>query len=142
MPTRSGITPQIATFSARHQAIASSRSFVPRRAAEMTTPRAPATAERYTAVVVLPTPPLRFVTTMFMPTLRLRDPRLERGRDGFAHGLELDAVEHVLEEAAHDHALCFRTREAAGHEIEELLAVDAAHRGAVRAAHVVRHGLE
>src|SRR6266511_2168053 len=39
MPTRSGITPQIGTCSPFHQAIASSRSFVPSRAAQMRTPR-------------------------------------------------------------------------------------------------------
>ena len=39
MPTRSGITPQIETPCDFHQAIASSRSLVPSRAAQMTTPR-------------------------------------------------------------------------------------------------------
>ena len=37
--------------------------------------------------------------------LRLWDPRLERGGDRVAHGLELDPVEHFLEEAAHDQPL-------------------------------------
>src|SRR6185295_16332288 len=35
----------------------------------------------------------------------LRDAGFERGAERFAHGLQLDAVEHVLEEAAHDQAL-------------------------------------
>src|SRR5689334_4523297 len=39
MPTRSGITPQTGMDCDFHHAIASSRSFVPRRAAQMTTPR-------------------------------------------------------------------------------------------------------
>ena len=38
MPTRSGMTPQIGTDCDFHHAIASSRSFVPSRAAQMTTP--------------------------------------------------------------------------------------------------------
>ena len=37
--------------------------------------------------------------------LALRDAGLERGAERVAHRLELDAVEHVLEEAAHDQAL-------------------------------------
>src|SRR5712691_8945415 len=74
--------------------------------------------------------------------LDLRDAGLERGRDGLAHGLELDAVEHVLEEAAHDHALGLGARQPARHQVEELLAVDAAYGRAVCAADVVRHDLE
>src|SRR5579884_3524818 len=74
--------------------------------------------------------------------LDLRDPGFERGRDRLADRLELDAVEHVLEEAADDQALRFRPREPAGHQVEELLAIDAADRRAVRAAHVVREDLE
>ena len=45
--------------------------------------------------------------------LALRDARFERGGDRLAHRLELDAVEHVLEEAAHDQALGFCAREPA-----------------------------
>ena len=48
---------------------------------------------------------------------------LERAGDGLAHRLELDPVEHVLEEAAHDQALGLGAREAAGHQVEELLAL-------------------
>ena len=44
--------------------------------------------------------------------LALRDARFECGGDRVAHRCELDAVEHVLEEAAHDQALGFRPREA------------------------------
>ncbi len=43
----------------------------------------------------------------------LWDSRLERGRERIAHRLELDAVEHVLEEPPDDHALGFGTREPA-----------------------------
>ena len=39
--------------------------------------------------------------------LRLRDARFERGAECFAHRLELDAVEHVLEEPAHDQPFGF-----------------------------------
>ena len=57
-------------------------------------------------------------------------------------GVELDAVEHVLEEAAHDQPLRVAAREAAGHRVEELVAVDLADRRAVRAADVVGEDLE
>src|SRR4051794_20578981 len=67
-------------------------------------------------------------------SLRLRDAGFERGAEGFAHGLQLDAVQDVLEEAADDQALRFLTREATRHQVEELLAVDLAERGAVRTA--------
>ena len=46
--------------------------------------------------------------------------RLERGAERLAHGLELDPVEHVLEEAAHDQPLGLGAREAARHQVEEL----------------------
>src|SRR5262245_55005901 len=72
----------------------------------------------------------------------LGDPRLERGPERLAHRLELDPVEHVLEEAAHDQPLGLGPRQPARHQVEELLAVDLAERGAVGAAHVVRHDLE
>src|SRR5262245_21166877 len=58
--------------------------------------------------------------------LRLRNTRLERGRERLANGLELDAVECVLEEAAHDQPLRLGAGEPAGHEVEELVAVDLA----------------
>src|SRR5581483_9928044 len=74
--------------------------------------------------------------------LRLGYSRFERGAEGFAHRLQLDAVEHVLEEAAHDQPLRLGARQAARHQVEDLFAIDAAERGAVRAAHVVRHDLE
>ena len=74
--------------------------------------------------------------------LALRDPRFERGAERFADRLELDPVEHVLEEAAHDQPLRLGPREAAAHAVEELLAVDLAERRAVRAADVVGHDLE
>src|SRR5204862_7289959 len=72
---------------------------------------------------------------------RLGNPRLERAGDRLADRLELDPVEYVLEEAAHDQALGLGPRQAAGHQVEELLAVDAADGGAVSAAHVVREDL-
>src|SRR5581483_7942828 len=72
----------------------------------------------------------------------LRDAGLERRTKRLAHGLELDAVEHVLEEAAHDQPLRLGPREAAGHEVEELLPVDLAERRPVRAADVVGEDLE
>ena len=58
------------------------------------------------------------------------------------HRLELDSVEHVLEEAAQDQALRVGPREAAGHRVEELVSVDLADGRAVRAADVVRLDLE
>ena len=67
---------------------------------------------------------------------------LQRRRERLADRLELDPVEHVLEEAADDQALRFRPGEAARHEVEELLAVDLTEGGAVRAADVVRKDLE
>jgi hypothetical protein len=47
-----------------------------------------------------------------------------------------------LEEAAHDQPLGLAAREPACHQVEELVAIDAAHGRAVRAAHVVRQDLE
>src|SRR5262245_42550086 len=70
------------------------------------------------------------------------DPRFERGPQRLAHRCELDPVEHVLEEPAHDQPLRLRASEAARHQVEELFAVDLAERRAVRAADVVRHDLE
>ena len=55
---------------------------------------------------------------------------------------QLDPVEHVLEEPADDHPLRLLAREAAGHQVEELLAVDLAESGAVGAADVVGKELE
>jgi hypothetical protein len=40
-------------------------------------------------------------------SLRLRDASFERGAECFAHRLQLDAVQDVLEEAADDQALGF-----------------------------------
>ena len=67
---------------------------------------------------------------------------LRARRQRLAHRLELDPVEHVLEEAADDQPLGLGAREAAGHRVEELLAVDLAERRAVRAADVVGEDLE
>src|SRR5262249_2700622 len=72
----------------------------------------------------------------------LGDASFERGAECLAHGLELDAVEHVLEEAAHDQPLGLRARKPARDQVEELIAVDAAERRPVGAADVVRHDLE
>ena len=64
--------------------------------------------------------------------LALRDPCLERGTESLAHRLEFDPIEHVLEEAAHDQTLGLGAREAAGHQVEKLLAIDLAERLIVR----------
>src|SRR5581483_4490254 len=72
----------------------------------------------------------------------LRDARFECGAERLAHRVELDPVEHVLEEAAHDQPLGLGAREPARHQVEELVAVDAPERRAVGAADVVRHDLE
>ena len=74
--------------------------------------------------------------------LDLRDPGLERGAERLAHRLELDPVEHVLEEAAHDQPLGLGARQPARHQVEELLPVDLAERRAVGAADVVGEDLE
>ena len=74
--------------------------------------------------------------------LALRDAGFERFAQGLAHGLELDAVEHVLEEAAQDQAFRVGLRQAARHRVEELFPVDLADRRAVGAADVVRLDLE
>src|SRR6185503_16726346 len=70
-----------------------------------------------------------------------RDAGFEGGPEGVAHRLELDPVEHVLEEAPHDQPLRVRAREPARHQVEELLAVDLRERRPVGAAHVVREDL-
>ena len=72
----------------------------------------------------------------------LRDACFECLAERLAHGLELDPVEHVLEEAAHDEPLRLLARETACHCVEELLAVDLAQCRPVRAAHVVGEDLE
>src|SRR5690349_5748024 len=72
----------------------------------------------------------------------LRDARLERRGQPLAGLGRADAAEHVLEEPAHDHPLRRRPVEAAGHQVEELGAVDLADGRAVRAAHVVGLDLE
>src|SRR5215211_7292118 len=66
-----------------------------------------------------------------------RDAGFERGLEGRPHGLELDAVEDLLVEAAHDEALGLAARETPSHAVEELVPVDLADRGTVRAADVV-----
>ncbi len=48
----------------------------------------------------------------------------ERGGERVAHRLELDTVEHVLEEAPHNQPFGLSTRKTTGHQIEELLAID------------------
>src|SRR5260221_10340952 len=72
----------------------------------------------------------------------LRNTRFERVRERLAHRLELDPVEHVLEEATHDQPLGLRARQTARHQVEELLAIDLAQGRAVGAAHVVGQDLE
>ena len=76
------------------------------------------------------------------PSYACGNARLERSRERLAHRLELDPVEHVLEEAAHDQPLRLGAGEAARHEVEELLAVDLAERRAMGAADVVGQDLE
>ena len=71
----------------------------------------------------------------------LRDPRLEHVAERIAHRLELDSVEHVLEKTAHDQPFRLRAREAARHQIEELLAVHLPECRTVCAANVVRKDL-
>src|SRR4051812_11510873 len=66
----------------------------------------------------------------------------ERGLERVADRLELDPVEDLLVEAAHDQPLGLTPREPAGHAVEELVAVDLADRRPVRAAHVIRLDLE
>src|SRR5439155_3037762 len=66
----------------------------------------------------------------------------ERGCEGVADRLQIDTVEDVLEEAAHDQPLSLRARETARHEVEELLAIDLPERRPVGTADVVRKDLE
>src|SRR4051794_711305 len=66
----------------------------------------------------------------------LREARFERRAEGLAHGLQLDAIEDLGEEAAHDQALRLAAREPAGHEVEELVAIDLADCRTVRTPHV------
>src|SRR5579864_7817164 len=72
----------------------------------------------------------------------LWNPRLQRLRQRFPDRRQLDPVEDVLEEAADDQPLGVLTGQAAGHGVEELVAVDLGKRRAVRAAHVVGEDLE
>src|SRR5947199_10767456 len=72
----------------------------------------------------------------------LGNPRLEGCGKRLAHGFELDPVEDVLEEAANDQPLGVGAREPSRHGVEELLAVDPAHGGTVRATDVVRQDLQ
>ena len=66
-----------------------------------------------------------------------------RFAERFPYRLELDSVEHVLEEAAQDRRRCrVRLRQAARHRVEELVAVDLADRRTVYAADVVGLDLE
>src|SRR4051794_28673449 len=74
--------------------------------------------------------------------LGLRDAGFERGAERLPHRLELDPVEHVLEEAANDQALRLRPGKAPCHQVEELVAVDLPESRAVGTADVVRHDLE
>ena len=67
---------------------------------------------------------------------------LERCAECRANRLELDPVEHVLEEAPHDQPLGLRPREPTRHQVEELLSVDLAERCSVRAPDVVGEDLE
>src|SRR6185503_17470715 len=71
-----------------------------------------------------------------------RDAGFESGLQRVAHRLELDTVEDLLVEAAHDQALGLAAGKAAGHAVEELVAVDLADGRAVGAANVVRLDLE
>src|SRR3954466_1413539 len=57
--------------------------------------------------------------------LGLRDAGFERVRERLAPRLELDPREPVLEEAADDQPLGLASREAARHQVEKLLAIDA-----------------
>src|SRR4051812_12778059 len=58
----------------------------------------------------------------------LGDAGFECLAERLAHRLELDAVEDVLEEAAHDQPLRLLLRETPSHRVEQLLAVDLAQR--------------
>src|SRR6187455_3719613 len=71
-----------------------------------------------------------------------RNAGFERGLERVANRLELDPVEDLLVEAAHDQALGLATGETAGHAVEELVAIDLADRRAVRATNVVRLDLQ
>src|SRR6266550_3773546 len=70
------------------------------------------------------------------------DARLECGLERVPYRLELDAVEDLLVEAAHDQALGLAAGEPPGHAVEELVAIDLAHGCPVRAADVVRFDLQ
>src|SRR5690606_31845681 len=50
---------------------------------------------------------------------------------------ERKPLQHVAEEAEHDKALRFAPRDAAAHDVEQLLLVELTDGGGVRAAHVV-----
>src|SRR4029079_14126469 len=67
---------------------------------------------------------------------------LEDVAERLAYGRELDPVEDVVEEPAHDEPLRLGAREPARHEVEEHLAIHLAARRAVRAPRVVREDLE
>src|SRR6185503_2643173 len=67
---------------------------------------------------------------------------LHRGRHRRAQRFGGDALQHRLEEALDDQLLRLGARQTAGSQVEELLLVHLHHRGAVRAAHVVRLDLE
>src|SRR6266487_1909878 len=77
-----------------------------------------------------------------MGVLGLWNPGLEGLGDGLADGLQLDPVENVGEEPAHDQALRLAAGDPARHRVEELVAVDRADRGTVGAANVVCLDLE
>src|SRR4029450_8260686 len=67
----------------------------------------------------------------------LGDAGFERRLQRLAHRLELDAVEDLLVEAAHDQALGLAAGETAGHAVEELVAINMAARRCMRAGHSV-----
>src|SRR5207244_1260703 len=67
--------------------------------------------------------PVPLVPAGHPTALGLRDAGLERAGDGLTDRLQLDPVEHVLEEAPHDEPLRLGPWQAARHQVEELLPV-------------------
>src|SRR5687768_15370528 len=84
--------------------------------------------------------------TRTKPSTISRLPSADLCRDRFAelfdHRRHRQSAEHLTEEAEHDEALRLLARNAARHQVEELLLVDLTDRRAVRALHVVRFDLE
>lgn len=60
-----------------------------------------------------------------------------RVAQGFADRFKGDAIEHLLEEADHDHSHCFFAGKTASHGVEDLFFVDPTGSSPVRAANVV-----